>query len=125
MKYIISVLIIIVLIIFDSIFNKNSEKIDSIIQTLVRQSARWSLAAKQDKNPLIAVLHANYGAGYLWALKDIANDEQIKTATGVNMSDFTKKIVAIQDSVTKKLAKMCPEYAGDPDKYLAAVAGEG
>lgn len=40
-------------------------------QKLIRQVARWSTAGKQDKNSMIAVLHANYGAGYLWALKDI------------------------------------------------------
>lgn len=124
MKYIISIIIIIVLIIINTVFNKNNEDMNLIIQTLIRQSARWSLAAKQDENLLIAVLHANYGAGYLWALKDIATDEQIKTATGINMSDFTKKIVSIQDSVTKRLAKTCHEYSGNSDKYLAAIAGE-
>ena len=35
------------------------------IRTLLRQSARWALASQQDKSPLIALLHANYGAGYL------------------------------------------------------------
>ena len=32
------------------------------IQVLVRQAARWSTAAKQDKSSLVAVLHANYTA---------------------------------------------------------------
>ena len=50
------------------------------IQKLTRQAARWSTAAAQDDSPLIAVLHANYGAGYLWALKDIATAKQIKNA---------------------------------------------
>ena len=40
------------------------------INTLIRQAARWSVAAQQDESPIIALLHANYGAGYLWALKD-------------------------------------------------------
>src|SRR5207237_6958 len=40
------------------------------VQILTRQAARWSTAASQDNNPLIAVLHANYGAGYLWAIHD-------------------------------------------------------
>lgn len=46
----------------------NKEKINNIIKTLVRQSARWSVAASQDTNIMIAVLHSNYGAGYLWVL---------------------------------------------------------
>ena len=42
---------------------------------------------------MIAVLHANYGAGYLWALKDIATDSEIQKATGINLGDFENEIV--------------------------------
>ena len=49
--------------------NNREKQIEFAAQKLVRQAARWSTAAKQDKNSMIAVLHANYGAGYLWALK--------------------------------------------------------
>ena len=73
---------------------------------------------------MIAVLHANYGAGYLWALLDIATPEQIQTATGIDMSKFQTEIIRTQDEVTKRMAKLCPEYA--PDKtYLTRWAGEG
>ena len=55
------------------------------IKTLTRQAARWSVASTQDESPMVAVLHANYGAGYLWALKDIATDQQISSATGIDI----------------------------------------
>ena len=84
--------------------------LDNIIKTLVRQTARWSSAALQDKSPLIAVLHANYGAGYLWALKDIATSEQIKQATNVDQLEFEKKITDIQDKVTKDAIKQCADF---------------
>ena len=42
-----------------------NEYIVKVVKSLLRQSARWTVAARQDKNPLIAVLHANYGAAYL------------------------------------------------------------
>lgn len=105
--------------------NNNTNKFDNAVQTLMRQSARWSLAAQQDENPLIAVLHANYGAGYLWAVKDIASSEDVKRTTGINLKKFEDKIVSVQDETTKKLAQLCPEYAGTSDKYLRAIAGEG
>lgn len=98
--------------------------IDKIIQKLVRQSARWSTAAKQDKNSLVAVLHANYGAGYLWALKDIATNEQIKSATGIDVLMFEHEITKVQDKVTMKLAKLCPKYAPKPS-VLTKIGGEG
>ena len=96
----------------------------NIIQVLVRQAARWTTAAKQDNNSLISVLHANYGAGYLWALKDIANSEQIKAATGIDLLKFEREIVQTQDKTTKKMIKLCPNFA--PQKtYLTKIAGEG
>ena len=95
------------------------------LKTLLRQSSRWSLAAQQDKNPLIAVLHANYGAAYLWALKDIATSQEIESATGIDTMKFEQKIKHIQDEKTKNMVKLCPEFSGKTDEYLAAIAGEG
>ena len=93
------------------------------IKKLSRQAARWSTAAKQDLNPLIAVLHANYGAGYLWALKDIATTQQIQKATNIDVKKFTKEIIQIQDETTFKMIKVCPEYA--PERtYLSQIGGE-
>ncbi len=96
---------------------------ENTIKTLVRQASRWSTAADQDQSPLIAVLHANYGAGYLWALKDIANDEDIVEATGIDVLKFRDEIVAVQDRVTKRMTKLCPEFA-PPRTYLTDIGGE-
>ena len=63
---------------------------------------------------MIAVLHANYGAGYLWALKDIINTNTIEKKTGIDMMKFEDEIVKIQDEVTKNMAKLCPDYAPEP-----------
>lgn len=57
--------------------NRRKDELNKMINTLVRQTSRWATASKQDINILIAVLHANYAAEYLWALKDIASDEEI------------------------------------------------
>ena len=34
------------------------------IQKLIRQASRWSTAAAQDDNTMIALLHANYGGSF-------------------------------------------------------------
>ena len=101
----------------------NSNILDISIKKLIRQAARWSTAAKQDNNSLIAVLHANYGAGYLWALKDIASSEQIKIATNIDISKFEKEITDVQDNATKKMAMLCPKYA-PKSSYLSSLGKE-
>ena len=102
----------------------SQQLLDEIIKTLVRQTSRWSAAALQDKSPLIAVLHANYGAGYLWALKDIATAEQIKRVTNIDLLKFEKEITSIQDRVTKNAIRVCPDYNPTNNAYLSKIAGE-
>tara|TARA_Y100000310_G_C20559220_1_gene752186 strand:+ start:236 stop:631 length:396 start_codon:yes stop_codon:yes gene_type:complete len=95
----------------------------TIIQNLTRQAARWSTASVQDDNAMVAVLHANYGAGYLWALKDVASSEQVKAATGIDLVQFEKEIIKAQDAATTTMAQLCPRYAPDPT-YLTKIGGE-
>tara|TARA_B110001450_G_scaffold172419_1_gene160830 strand:+ start:175 stop:576 length:402 start_codon:yes stop_codon:yes gene_type:complete len=106
--------------------NKNNmeKQIEFTAKKLIRQAARWSTAAKQDKNAMISVLHANYGAGYLWALKDIIKTDMIEKKTKINMIEFEGEILKIQDEATQNMAKLCPEYAPKPS-YLTHLAGEG
>ena len=107
-------------------FIKNNAKSYNIkiIKKLVRQAARWSTAAIQDESPMIAVLHANYGAGYLWSLKDIATDSEIESATGIDVKKFEKEIVMAQDYATKKMIGICPKFA-PKSSYLTKLGGEG
>ena len=103
--------------------SSRGDELQAAVQTLTRQAARWSTAAKQDANPLIAVLHANYGAGYLWALNDIVTSAQFAEMTGLDYLRFRDAITAVQDQANRRLIAACPN-AAPPDGYLARVAGE-
>ena len=97
---------------------------DSPLSIMARQAARWSTAADQDQNAMIALLHANYGAGYLWAMQDIATSSEIEKITGVNWKKFRAAILASQDKATRRLARLCPGFS--PKKtYLTRIAREG
>lgn len=93
------------------------------IRILARQAARWAIAAQQDANPIIAALHSNYGASYVFALRQVASDEQVRRATGIDAAELEQRVVAIQDVATKRLATSCPVIA--PRGPLAVQAGEG
>lgn len=121
MKYIIYLLILFAILLLIS--KPETFQNDNHIKALVRQAARWSVAAEQDKNPLIKVLHANYGAGYLWALLDIAKPEDIEKTSNIDFDKFKNKILEIQDNATKEASKVCPQFS--PGSYLAKIGGEG
>jgi len=103
---------------------KGALKIDQVIEVMVRSCSRWAVASLQDRSPLIAVLHANYAAGYLWALQDCFTDDQIHNATGIDIIKFQKSITRVQDISTRRLVLVCPSYASDLDSYLSKISGE-
>jgi len=103
---------------------KGALKIDQVIEVMVRSCSRWAVASLQDSSPLIAVLHANYAAGYLWALQDCFTDDQIHNATGIDIIKFQKSITRVQDISTRRLVSVCPGYASDLDSYLSKISGE-
>ena len=98
---------------------------NNMIKKLVRQISRWSVASRQDKNNLIAVLHANYGAGYLYAMQTLFSDKEIEKVLGSEeiRKQLEEKVIEIQDKATKKAVKDCPNYAGTMD-FLAKLGGE-
>jgi len=99
-------------------------ELDNAIEILYRQCARWLVAAEQDKSPLIATLHAQYGIGYLSAIKELATHQEFKRATGTNLDEFEQKAKAIQDKVTRRAVAYCPQFASELDVYFAKKAGD-
>lgn len=96
----------------------------SAIRKLTRQTARWLIASQQDRSPMIAFLHLQYGMGYLWAIKDIVTPEEFHKATGEDWLTFEGKALKIQDELARKMAKACPQFIGDVDLYLGRIAGD-
>src|SRR5210317_665681 len=94
------------------------------IEKLVRQSARYAVAAQQDESPVIAILHANYATGYFYALKEFASESQIHNATGIDVKKFKEHVTNVQDMVTRKTSEKCPDFVGEVDIYLAQIGGE-
>lgn len=70
--------------------------------------ARWSTAATQDENPVIAVLHANYGVGYMMVLKDIESDEALERILNIqDIRSVFDEVQKIQNKATLNLASHC------------------
>lgn len=122
------VMFIVIIIYFTWVLFRQSKsgslEMNEVIQVMVRSCSRWAVASLQDKSPLVAVLHANYAAGYLWALQDSFTDDQIWYATGVDMVKFQKRITEVQDKATRALVVVCPKYADNLDIYLSKISGE-
>ncbi len=96
---------------------------DAIAITLVRQAARWHTAALQDENPLIRMLHANYAASTVDALRQVCSDREIRRATGgLDGRGLQAEVTAAQDDAVRRFAQLCPRAI--PRGTLAQIAGE-
>ena len=117
------ILLLIVVAISRKMFDlwNNIIKRDEVTRILIRQCARWAIASEQDETPLIKLLHANYSTGYLWAVKDVATDDEISRATGIDMKKFTRTILKIQDESTMYAVKKCSVF-GPKETYLLNIA---
>jgi hypothetical protein len=95
-----------VIIFISKSFEKHTNSnIDKIISKLATQAARLTYIAENDKNPLKSSLYCNYAIGYLLALKDIKNPEEIKKRIGLDISDFESKVTSIQNTCINKMIK--------------------
>lgn len=115
------IVIILVIIVILYLYFRNGSINGNNIKTLITQSARYSLAAKQDKNDIIALLHANYGAAYLYAVRDIYRDSDIERYANIDILDYSKKIKQIQREVTMRVASKCKII--NIDTELERIAG--
>lgn len=117
---IVGLLIIIMVLLFALCKSKEGTRHQNDIEELVRQTSRWAVASQQDKSPMIALLHANYAAGYLQALELIGTENEIDAVT--NLENLRKKVYRTQDKAAQKVLFTCPNYVGkDIDKELGRL----
>lgn len=99
-------LVLLVTLVGLMIMPKANPKQDNI-RALLQGTAKWS--ATQDNNPMIRLLHANYAAGYLSALTDIATQSEIEVEAGVSLKWLQNKVQTMQDECTMLLVRLCPQ----------------
>jgi hypothetical protein len=94
------------------------------IKGLTRQAARWSVAGAQDMNPMIGLMHANYGRAYADALRNVATSQDIRRYAGVDIRELERKATTIQDNAMRRMGSACPAVIPE-GKWLVRLAGEG
>ncbi len=73
------------------------------IRIQVRQIQRWLTAARQDADPGVRFLHASYGVGNLDILRQVASDEEIRAAAGVDPLALLQELSREQDAAQRAI----------------------
>lgn len=75
------------------------------IALAIRQTKRWIKAAQQDKDPIVALLHANYSVGVISNLRDMFGDIKIKKTTNNDAFKIHQEAVRLQDWTQQQVQK--------------------
>lgn len=94
----------IVALVFWIWYSKSAEPqinyIQIIVKKLMKNAIKWTAMAKQDSEPLMALVHANYGAAYIYSLRDSIGVKQIVNYFP-DFEQYEKEIMDTQDLAAK------------------------
>lgn len=80
---------------------------EEIIRRAVRQVERWLFAARQDRHPGVALLHANYAVGDLDLLRQLYEDADVRRVTGRDPPVLLAEASRLQDEAQANLNRLC------------------
>jgi hypothetical protein len=93
----------------------------TLAEMYLREASRWGTIASEEKNPLIAVLHANFAlccAGVATALSD---KQRLSRAFDIDVDAMVSDITEVQNTALRALGQACPSVK--PRVELARASG--
>ena len=80
------------------------------IQVGMRGAQRWTYAARQDLDPGIKALHANYAVAIIDGLRQMYSDSLIRKVTGEDAKALLNQATSLQDEAMKEIGHICPDF---------------
>jgi hypothetical protein len=109
--------IVILCILFVTLISKCTDKNSGFkvststhVNDLIKQSSRWHTTSKQDTNPVIALMHANYAISYAKMARKLVGEKRVEKLTGVNISELLYFLEEDQQSAIKSIVDTSPEF---------------
>ncbi len=91
------------------------------IKNIIKKSAELSFLALENKEPISAMKSSNYAIAYVSALQEIYSDEQIQSATSINLTQFKNELVKIQNTITTNIKNTCSPSNTDKQYLLKII----
>ena len=78
---------------------------------LVSESTQWHIAAQQDTNEALALMHASYAVACATAARQLVDDAELTRQTGVHMQELMMILNDTQQKTFQALFQSCPMIA--------------
>lgn len=115
-NYFKSALIVIGIIFVISILSKWTEsstpnytnRFQKQIKSILEQASRWHVLSKQDSNPVLSIVHADYALAYVNILRQMLSEEDLARLTDTNISEFIYLLEEDQKKAIQHISDQCP-----------------
>lgn len=97
----------------------NIKDSSEVMISLIEKMIMWKGQSEKENNPIIKLSYSNYANAYLWALRTINTDENIKLLTGVDINNISKELHELNDLALLYTLKECPNSTIEQDKIRA------
>lgn len=78
------------------------------VENLVNQATKWHLTAKQDQNPMVAMMHADFALAYITAARKLLPDHDIERITSVKVAELQTFLESDQQQAMERILYTCP-----------------
>ena len=90
-------------------------------RNLIEQATRYHTMAKQDRNPIVSLMHADYALAYAYVTRSLLSESEIQNIAKVNISHLISYLEQDQQHALKDLVEKCP--ALKPEGNYAISSG--
>jgi hypothetical protein len=91
------------------------------LNDIIHEASTLSIAAKQNDNPLVAVIQNSEAMGLMKAARWLGPEEDIKRLTGVPVTETEREIKLQQGESIKNILRKCNDIV--PQSRLVELAG--
>lgn len=85
-----------------------SNRFQKQIKGILEQASRWHVLSKQDSNPVLSVVHADYALAYANLLRQMVSEDDLSRLTDTNISEFVYLLEEDQKKAIQGISDQCP-----------------
>jgi hypothetical protein len=91
------------------------------LKSMLSSAAQVCAQASQDRNPMMAALHANEGSARAQAARQLAGDDTIRRKCGFEVGEIIEACAVQKRKALKRLKRQAPKIAlsGDLAHYIS------
>jgi hypothetical protein len=87
---------------------KQSKQMTRQLKRVMSQASKWHTTSRQDMDPVINLIHADYALAYANVARSLASEVALEKTSGIKIRDFVYQLESDQKKAVQNLVSQCP-----------------